>query len=54
MTKKELKQAMIDFINRKDNTVKEESYCTDRDWAESIIKEFAEDLNIDLGELNAD
>jgi hypothetical protein len=48
MTKKELKQKMLDFINRQDDYVKDEWYGTNYDIYYDIMKEFAEDLGIEL------
>jgi hypothetical protein len=48
MTKKELKQKMLDFINRQDDYVKDEWYATNYVIYCHIMKEFAEDLGIEL------
>jgi hypothetical protein len=49
MTKKELKQKMLDFINRQDDNVKDEWYATNRGVYKFVIEEFAkEEFGIDL------
>lgn len=48
MTKKELKQALLDFIQKHDDTYNNEWYCTAHSLAESFIENLAADLKIDL------
>lgn len=50
MTKKELKQKMVEFIERQNEFNKEEWYISDKALAAYIIVEFANDLGIDLKE----
>jgi hypothetical protein len=49
MTKAELKKKMEDFIQSQDNRDRDEAYGTDRTFAISVLKEFAETINIELG-----
>jgi hypothetical protein len=49
MTKKELKQAIIEFVNRQ-RTSKDEWWTSDRDAAYAFLSEFAEDLGIKVVE----
>lgn len=41
MTKKELAQAIKDFIATQDSTSKNEWYCTQSEMAEEVLTEFA-------------
>lgn len=43
MTKKELKQRMLEYINRQSDFDKDEWYGTQRDFVESVLTEFARD-----------
>ena len=43
MTKKELKQKMLDFIGRQDHYSKEEWYATNYDICYDILTEFAKE-----------
>ena len=40
MNEKELEQAMIEFCDTKDDSSREEFYCTDRRRAEGVLREF--------------
>jgi hypothetical protein len=48
MTKKDLKQKMLDFISLQSDNDKDDWYTTSQNAAQCILMEFAEHLNIDL------
>ena len=48
MTKKELKQALLDFIEKHDDENWNEWWTTPHALAESFIEDLAADLKIDL------
>jgi len=50
MTKKELKQKMLEFINRQEGAQKQEWWCTDRLAYFGVMKEFAEEVGIEITE----
>ena len=50
MTKKELKQKMLDYLSRQDNYTKDEWYDTPYAMTFDVLADFAkEELNIDIG-----
>lgn len=48
MTKKELKQVLLNFIEKHPDSFHNEYWCTPRCLAESFIEDLAADLKIDL------
>ena len=50
MTKKELKQKMLEYIALQSDNDKDDWYTTSQNTARCILEEFAESLNIDLNE----
>jgi hypothetical protein len=48
MTKKDLKQKMLEFISLQSDNDKDSWYTTSQNAAQYILMEFAEYLNIDL------
>lgn len=48
MTKKELKQKMLEFIQSKQDDDNNEWWCTDRELNEMVLAEFAETIGINL------
>lgn len=41
MTKKELQKAIGDFLATRDDTEKQETWCTEREEAEAVLNDFA-------------
>jgi hypothetical protein len=52
MTKKDLKQKMLEFISLQSSNDKDNWYTTSQNAAQCILMEFAEYLNIDLSVTN--
>lgn len=48
MNKKELQAAMEHFVERQDDSVAQEIYCTDKRHKMAVLQEFAEELGITL------
>ena len=50
MTKRELKQKILEFISLQENTRSDEWWCTDMELAEEFMERFAKFVGVDLEE----